>query len=348
MDSLSTIKINDKSFPSTAAESAVEDVEISIFDAEKYFNEELNDLKRAVEKKKKPESHDPLSSPAEFGAEKSVRAATSSEASWNSQTALLTTTSAARHRASKAWFAAKKWFLRRRRCCCCCDGESIRVKEVIGSDSDHIRPIVVMDSVKTSCNRNSKTVHADHSYERDDVVEIHRIRAAEAAPGQQRILAMGRPFINATVGFTFPILSSVAAAKDDDVGSDASSDLFEIEAFSTQTASSCPIQSLNDSVDGNSNGDRKSAPVNGLHRSRLSVSASECRPSGGESEESVVALRPLPEEAEGGEGRRKSDGGVTSISCRPEAEGPPLIPLGACPRPGPGSSRSPPLVAAGG
>ncbi|XP_047944507.1 protein PHYTOCHROME KINASE SUBSTRATE 4-like [Salvia hispanica] len=321
MDSLSTIKINEKSFESmpNATETAIEDVEISIFDAEKYFNEELNDLKRAVEKKQ-PESHDPLSSPAE----KSVRAATSSEASWNSQTAL---TAAARHRASKTWFAAKKWFLRRRRCCC--DGESIRVKEVIGSDSDHIRPIVVMDSVKSSCNRNSKTVHAaDHSYElQNDVVEIHRIRATEAAPGQQRILATGRPFINATVGFTFPILSSVAAAKDDDVGSDASSDLFEIEAFSTQTASSCPIQSLCDSVDGNSNGDRKSAAANGLHRSRLSVSASECRPTGGESEE-----------AEGGEGRRKSDGG----------EGTPLIPLGACERPGPGSSRSPPLVAAGG
>ncbi|KAG6410562.1 hypothetical protein SASPL_128624 [Salvia splendens] len=320
MDSLSTIKINDKSsFESTpnATETAIEDVEISIFDAEKYFNEELNDLKISVEKKK-PESRDPLSSPA--------------EASWNSQTALLTTTAAARRRASKAWFAAKKWILRRRRCCC--DGESIRMKEVIASDSDQIRPIVVMDSVKSSCNRNSKTVHADHSYEQDDVVEIHRIMASEAAPGQQRILATGRPFINATVSFTFPILSSVAAAKEDDVGSDASSDLFEIEAFSTQMASSCPIQLLTDSVDGNSSRDRKSAPVNGLLRSRLSVSASECRPSGGESEESVEALRPSPEEAGGGEGRRKSDGGATSMSCR---EGP-----------GPGSSRSPPLVTAGG
>ncbi|KAL1553889.1 protein PHYTOCHROME KINASE SUBSTRATE 4-like [Salvia divinorum] len=348
MDSLSTIKINEKSFESmpNATETAIEDVEISIFDAEKYFNEELNDLKRSVENKK-PESHDqrlqlPLSSP-----EKSLRAATSSEASWNSQTALLTKTAAARHRVSKAWSAAKKWFLRRRRCCC--NGESVRVKEVIASDSDHIRPIVLMDSVKTS-NRYSKTVHADHSYERDDVVEIHRIRDTEA-PGQQRILATGRPFINATVGFTFPILNSAAASKEDDVGSDASSDLFEIEAFSTQTASSCPIHPLYDSVDGNSNSERRSTPVNGLHRSRLSVSANECRPSavtGGESEENVVELRPAPEEAGGGEGRRKSDGGATSLSCRPAAEGLPLIPLGAGERPRPGSSRSPPLVAAGG
>lgn len=342
MDSLSTAKTlisNSSKSMFNAAETAIDDVEISIFDAEKYFNEELNDIKRQQQVEKEPSDHDllslqrsssSLSSPAEFDRKKSLRGATPSEASWTSQTALLAKTVAA----SKRWSATKKWLLRRN--CCCSNGKSIRVKEaIITSDSDHTRPIVLMDTVKTS-SINPKTLHADdnRSHKPDSIVEIHQIRATEA-PRQQRISAAGRPFINAIVGFTFPILNS--AGKEDDVGSDASSDLFEIETFSAQTTS-CPIYCMCDSVGGDSNGERKLTPancVNSGNLSRLSVSADECRPVAaadgcdGELEESVAALRPPQEESGGGEGRRTSDGGVTQVSCRPAvAEGPVLLRVG--------------------
>lgn len=417
---------------SISQENGNDDAEISIFEAQNYFSEECK------QQGEKP-SHDLLS------VQRLPTA--SSEASWNSRTALLpnppgstgvSLKNLVSHRARKRWSAAKKWFLRRN---CCCSGEkSVLVKEVT-SESEHRGPIVLIDTKKSS-NRNSNILHTDGDQSlkqtaSDNVVEIHHIKAMAPntssltstpsssmdALRQQRISATGTPpFIDV---FTFPILSDqpkstlnplenilveafqpapslrtpssmenhVIArgpfrpgspiAREDDVASDASSDLFEIESFSTHTTS-CPMHCWWDSVDEVSNGARKSAAANGIinvqhcRRSgdeaaaaRPSVAANECYPAREvgidcklcsvttadgcdrvSAADLSVSTSEAPEEAGGGEG--KMNGNVSMLmSCRQEkkaaaavkcmAEGPPVIPLHVGGSPPRGRSHAPPL-----
>lgn len=140
------------------------------------------------------------------------------------------------------------------------------------------------------------------------------------ASRQQRVSATGRAFIDGAVGFTFPILNSSSdplenifmealqpapplrrpssmenhvisqdpfhpgspVTHEDDMASDASSDLFEIESFSTQT--SCPMHCWWDSVIDVSNIARKSAAANGI------TNVQHCRRRSGD--EAAVMRRP--------------------------------------------------------
>ncbi|KAL1548813.1 protein PHYTOCHROME KINASE SUBSTRATE 4 [Salvia divinorum] len=303
----SYLKPNDKKSQEKIL-AAVEDTEISIFDAQRYFSDNT-DPKEII--KKQPMSHDIPSVPrlssvssTDGYAGRNFRTRSfhatptaSSEASWNSQTGLLANPPGAvgvslrnfnSNDASKRSSAARKWSFGRK--CCCTGKKSVDVKDATTSDSEN------QDGGKANylyakrdgnyklkpLSRNSST--------RKDVVEI--IRADP--PRQQRISASGRPFVDGAGSFSFPLLNNNAsqAAKpalkpiitkpsmiinpveepprdslevfqpvhdavppvvrvlntDDDVVSDASSDLFEIESFSTQTTS-YPMYRRRDSLD---------------------------------------------------------------------------------------------------
>lgn len=114
-------------------------------------------------------------------------------------------------------------------------------------------------------------------------------------------------------------------AREDDVGSDASSDLFEIECFSTQTTS-CPMQMHCwwDSVDENSNNARSLVLENGINNLQ------HCR----RSVDELAAADGCNRETEQTKGQRKGNGLMLMSSTQEKAaavkcvaEGPPLIPL---------------------
>lgn len=423
-----------------------DDTEINIFDAHKYFSES-NDSKDI---KGEQPSHDLLSVPR-LSSVSSVdgycrnfrtrffRATptASSEASWNSRTGLLANPPGLSNGVSlknlrpdhrnKRWSAAKKWFFGRK---CCCSGEkSVRVKEVT-SDSEHRRPVVLINTHKI----NNLSIERVQSHKEttsqclskkcsltDNIVEIHHIKAMAPntalslsstdfssmdAPRQQRISASGRPFIDGAVGFTFPILNPSLIAQpvsnpledslmecfqpmhelpsvsrppsmdnpvnargpfnpgspiagDDDVGSDASSDLFEIESFSIQTTSSYPMYRRRDSVDEDSTYNaRRYASANGISNIQQggrsldeppppSVAATECddppsevsidwsvtkaeanlSPSASEIGDFPAVRRRQEEEGGDGDGKRKGNG-LMVMSCRQEKAvtvGPPAV-----------------------
>ncbi|XP_073147848.1 protein PHYTOCHROME KINASE SUBSTRATE 4-like [Henckelia pumila] len=292
----------------------IDDTEISIFDAQKYFSDN-NDMKDI----KKPQQHDlprlsSVSSADGYGRNYRTRSfhatpTASSEASWNSQTGLLANppgsmaVSLRNFPSKKRNPAAKKWSFCRK--CCCTGKNSVKVKEANTSDSDVRGPAEMINNP-----------YAKRGQIRDDQKELQKIsipsvemapqhKAATSPnyplqekfpptdpPRQQRVSASGRPFGDATAApFSFPILnSSIQATKpagnfkatnynpmedpprdslevfqpvhdpisisrtvpdyinpgspmarlsnmEDDMYSDASSDLFEIESFSTQSNS---------------------------------------------------------------------------------------------------------------
>ncbi|KAG6430935.1 hypothetical protein SASPL_109009 [Salvia splendens] len=295
----SYLKPNDKKSQEKIA-ACVEDTEISIFDAQRYFSENNTDPKQIM--KKQPMSHDMLSVsstdgyPARNFRTRSFHATptASSEASWNSQTGLLANPPGAvgvslrnfnSNDGNRRSSAARKWSFGRK--CCCTGKKSVDVKDATTSDSENQANYMCRNYKPKPLSRNCSA--------RKDVVEI--VRGVDGfpqadPPRQQRISASGRPFVDGAGSFSFPLLNSNASqvvAKpvlkpiitkpmnpleepprdslevfqpvheavppvlrvvntDDDVVSDASSDLFEIESFSTQTTS-YPMYRRRDSLD---------------------------------------------------------------------------------------------------
>lgn len=256
------------------------------------------------------------------------------------------------------------------------------ISNILDTDGDH--------SLKQTASEDNVVVEIHHIKAMAPNTSTAASSSSMDAPRQQRISATGKAFIDGAVGFTFPILNSSSdqakstldplenifmealrrpssmenhviargplrpgspVAREDDMASDASSDLFEIESFSTQTTS-CPMHCWWDSVDEVSNIARKSAAANGMitnvqhcRRSgdeaetetrRPSIAANECYPArevgidcklcsgvGGSatdisvstSEASVATLwQPREEAGHGGEGKR--NGGETSMLMR--------------------------------
>lgn len=247
----------------------------------------------------------------------------SSEASWNSQTGLLqnppgavaiSMRNPATEEKKRGGRTSSKWRLFGRKCPCS-GKKSVQVEEKASSSSS-VASVSVSAEPKTPAarlyNNNNKRqiqksleIPVDRSFQSEEIITNIRRISAECrftGLGQQRvnIVPPGRPYTDATPGFTFPILNQTASMKlvlnnaplledppresleifqppldqetavsrnstrhsftfpaspgrtrmttDDDVASDASSDLFEIESFSTQTTT-YPMYHRRDSLD---------------------------------------------------------------------------------------------------
>lgn len=301
----------------------VDDTEISIFDAQKYFSENSDTVKKQDMTMSVPRLSS-VSSADGYGRNFRTRSfhatpTASSEASWNSQTGLLANPPGSvgislrnLDDSKKRSSVARKWIFGRK--CCCTGKKSVEVKEATTSDSEHGGPVMIgaTESVKSNFvyakrdsykSKLSPTTMSQRSSITNDIIEIHQQKVVAPnsfpspdAPRQQRISASGRPFVDGVGSFSFPILNnsnqvskpplkgintkpimnpledpprdslevfqpmhepnagqrynlgSPVARVDDDAGSDASSDLFEIESFSTQTTS-YPMYRRRDSLD---------------------------------------------------------------------------------------------------
>ncbi|KAI3446606.1 hypothetical protein Pfo_003271 [Paulownia fortunei] len=192
----------------------IDDSEISIFDAQKYFSES-HDNKDIKRQQQQEPSHDLLSVPRlssvssvdGYGRNFRTRSfhatpTASSEASWNSQSGLLANPpgsmgvslrNSPSDRSNKRIYAAKKWFFGRK--CCCIGKKSVQVKEVT-SDSEHRGPVVLINTENSSNSKaNYLYTKRDQSHKEkapqilshrssitDDIVEIHQNKAMAPKP----------------------------------------------------------------------------------------------------------------------------------------------------------------------
>ncbi|EYU20870.1 hypothetical protein MIMGU_mgv1a026340mg, partial [Erythranthe guttata] len=268
--------------------------------------------------------------------------------------------SSRKNSASAAAAAAKRWkFLGRK--CCCTGGKSVQVVKttVVTSESEQKGPAGifvngVMRKTPRQVIQNGISRRRSSSFTRD-IIEIHQNKA--------RVSSSGRPFLDGggVVGFTFPILKNSsdvqatksivnspssaknpvggcsfnqgsAVARDDDVGSDASSDLFEIESFSTTQTTSYHMYRRRDSADEEptSNASRIIASSNRIVQyGGRNLAATECYPPSEVSvttaegfdrariADSTSALGKRVEEEGGGDGKGNNNG-LMAMGCRQE------------------------------
>lgn len=273
----------------------IEDSEISIFDARKYFNEgqeqndatnkSRNNLPTIVEARRSS-----FSSIDGFSRNYRTRSfhatpTASSEASWNSQTGLLSIPpgSVAVSLRNPTLTADKKrgsnWFFGRK--CPCAGKKSVQVEENVSQPQTPSRS----NDSDLKCSIGNIIQKAPQKLEHSAGSVISPVNHSIAVNSSRRVFGEGAgfsfPILNASTPvkkivpkatkeddppresldvfrqpdeyrdrrFTFPASpKSRMTAIDDDVASDASSDLFEIESFSTQTTS-YPMYHRRDSLD---------------------------------------------------------------------------------------------------
>ncbi|XP_051138787.1 protein PHYTOCHROME KINASE SUBSTRATE 4-like [Andrographis paniculata] len=306
----------------------LDDSEISIFDAHKYFNDNAELVVLNHRRNLDRPSHNTQSSPSVSSVEgyggrhfrtRSFYATptASSEASWNSQTGLLANppgyggvSMATVEMKKRNPCAAGKWIFGRK--CCCTGKKSVQVEEA-AMDSENLGPVIaaVNKNDDEEDGRNGKNDYRkDYSYRAKGAGDcnsgtseiLQKINQAQIkAPipirlsPENRFPAANAPRqlrVSASAGFSFPILNPNSqtnnsvipppedpprdslevfrpiddvvplsidrigsrsgcpiAGGDDDMCSDASSDLFEIESFSTQTTPFPPPYRRRDSLD---------------------------------------------------------------------------------------------------
>lgn len=261
------------------ADHQVDDSEISIFDAQKYFNE-TTDMAKAVSRRVSPVNVvnpipdrycDVVSGLPRFSSASSAdcysrniyRARSfhatptaSSEASWNSQTGLLTNPPGAmavsiRNPASandeKKKGSGVKWFFRRK--CPCSGRKSVQVEQHPSEV-----PKTTQSRPKYSISESEASVHQKKQSPKTSPEEEPEIAPAKncqiiPSPDQnrfppptnigQRIWTSGRSFSDGT-GFTFPILTHSSSSTD----AVALSDAFRIPPPSSTTVEDPPRDSL--------------------------------------------------------------------------------------------------------
>ncbi|KAL7138186.1 hypothetical protein ABFS83_10G147200 [Erythranthe nasuta] len=222
--------------------SAIDDTEISIFDAQKYFSEN-NEAKYskgggAVVQLLQPSPDSNILSAATrvssvsstdggYGRNFRTRSfnatpTASSEASWNSQTGLLANPPGSAgvslgnfpNSDRKKRSSAKKWFSGRK--CCCTGMKSVQVKEAASDSSEHGDSSTNGGKAKRDHPHKAAAAASTRSTSSitADIMEIgHHQKMgspeddfpAAEAPRQRRISATGRPFVD---GFSFPILNN--------------------------------------------------------------------------------------------------------------------------------------------
>ncbi|KZV48787.1 hypothetical protein F511_17083 [Dorcoceras hygrometricum] len=222
----SYLKPKDKQNPQDQNEtnSTIDDTEISIFDAQKYFsetNESKNDPKKPkpiqqIKQKEVEGDQDSVSIHRQSSVNSSADGygrtfrsrsykttpTASSDASWNSQTGLLANppgsvvvslknfeTDGSRKRNS----SGKKWFLSPKSCCI--GKKSIQVKET-NSENENPGPVLIKDD--TDQNMDS-IIHKGPN--------PGKYLSAVQAPRQHRVSASGRPFLDGVGPFSFPVLN---------------------------------------------------------------------------------------------------------------------------------------------
>ncbi|KAL3637042.1 hypothetical protein CASFOL_019341 [Castilleja foliolosa] len=232
---------------SNTLEDHYHDAEISIFDAQKYFNQNNDDTKypRPQQNKDSLLPHEPRfssvsSADGDYGKNFRTRSfhatpTASSEASWNSQTGLLVNppgsvkvslssrdhmnnkiSSSSRGNNNKSIFGRK---------CCCIGQKSVHVKEATTSASvHHLGPTSPPPPpTPTRANNNNNNTNKKKSTKSEKKTLSNRsstiplvLSPPERSPDpprQQRISASGRSFVDgATGGFSFPILKNPTQA----------------------------------------------------------------------------------------------------------------------------------------
>ncbi|KAJ0243945.1 Protein PHYTOCHROME KINASE SUBSTRATE 4 [Hirschfeldia incana] len=209
-----------------------EENEISIFEARRYFSESGSNQTRNL-------SGPRFSSASSAKVSSfSVGHTASSEASWNSQTGLLRNSNRQKsdHDGRGSSKKGPRWFFRRRTCPCS-SSKSVQVQET--------KPRIA--EFKTGSDRTvtNRVVHHNHqtiSSSDPVILTIPSKRESRAHVSNFSIPALNpiKPALNRSEPVLHPIkpvlnpTSPKGVTTDEEAASDASSDLFEIESFSTQ------------------------------------------------------------------------------------------------------------------
>ncbi|XP_010543538.1 PREDICTED: protein PHYTOCHROME KINASE SUBSTRATE 4 [Tarenaya hassleriana] len=325
-------------------EEEEEEAELSIFDARKYFSETatghcLKDSALNPPRFSSASSANVSSYSASFPAGHTA----SSEASWNSQTGLLAKLSRDSNRVSdkdqnrgtikKGSSSGPRWLFRRRSCPCS-SAKSVQVQEnrsrtveTKPHSPDRILQVSV-NPVSLTGSTPTRTMTGVHhqTISSSDPIRVTIPSNPVMIRGLKSIDDSARESRTSNGGFSFPILTppsseqttkpvpnptaSPKVSKDEDAASDASSDLFEIESFSTSRPCA-PRAGPGDSMD-------DSATEYGYEPSEASVtwSVTTAEPAVAVAVADAAAAN-LASLASGGCGKRRTAGNAF-LSCRCE------------------------------
>ncbi|KAL0337844.1 UNVERIFIED_CONTAM: protein PHYTOCHROME KINASE SUBSTRATE 4 [Sesamum calycinum] len=269
----------------------------------------------------------------------------------------------------------KKWFFFGRKCCCA-GKKSVQVKEVISGPRS--RSVLVINperiSVDKAAQRTNESVEIEHRVSAsgrpfiDSAVgfSFPILKSPDVVQATNAALINGiiakRPMVN-PVKHQLRELQSVSTfssmentvnargfvnpgsptARDDDVGSDGSSDLFEIESFSsTPTTLHSAVCKTKDEEDSKYGAKRFASSTNGISKIDQyvrrsvdeaptldwSVAAAEGYDKANLSALEIGVLRRRTEEAGGEDGGKRKGDELMLMSCRPEkaaSVGPPPV-----------------------
>ncbi|XP_010423615.1 PREDICTED: protein PHYTOCHROME KINASE SUBSTRATE 4-like [Camelina sativa] len=250
-----------------------EDTELSIFEARSYFSENGSNDRCQTRNLSGPRFSSVSSAKVSSC---TVGHTASSEASWNSQTGLLSNKN--RQGSDRDGRGSSKkgprWFFRRR-ACPCSSSKSVQVQEskpriaVPKTDSDravsdrvvhHHQTISSPEPIRLTIPSNTVTRSIDYTANREATAPVSNFSfptlKETTQSSEKPALNLNKPVLNQIEPALHPIkpvlnpTSPKGTTTDEEATSDASSDLFEIERFSTQPAARPWVQPASrDSID---------------------------------------------------------------------------------------------------
>ncbi|XP_018445409.1 protein PHYTOCHROME KINASE SUBSTRATE 4 [Raphanus sativus] len=234
--------------PDNNEQKEQEDTEISIFEARGYFNESgSNDRSSKTTNLSGPRFSSASSAKVSSF---TVGHTASSEASWNSQTGLLRDNNRQKsdHDGRGSGKKGPRWFFRRRTCPCS-SSKSVQVQETkpriaefkTGSDRTITNRIVhhnhqtisSSDPVILNIPSNTVTRSIDYAANREPRAHISNFSFPTLNPIKPALNRID-PVLHPIKPVLNPTSPKGVTTTDEEAASDASSDLFEIESFSTQ------------------------------------------------------------------------------------------------------------------